>query len=280
MVTSSNRTQISQQHHGKALQLFLREELNLSSRQTKTLLDRRTVFVNGKRVWMAKHTLRKGDVVEWPTPDSGKPLTKKEIPILYKDAYLMAVHKPAGLISDLEKNSVEGLLRIQEGNPELRALHRLDKQTSGVLLFLRTAEHREAYLNLFRNKEIQKMYQALLVGPLERDEVTIRKAIDSKQTETHFRVLRRNGNFCKVECEIGTGRLHQIRRHALELGCRVAGDNKYGQHIIISHIEKTLPRQMLHAFSVEFICPQGNNKVKIHAPLPPDFQMAVKKMGL
>lgn len=280
MVTSSNRTQISQHHHGKALQLFLREELKLSSRQTKALLDLRTVFVNGKRVWMAKHTLKKGDVIEWPTPVSGKPLSKQDIPILYKDAYVVAVNKPAGLISDLEKNSVEGLLRIQEGNPEIRALHRLDKQTSGVLLFLRTSEHREAYLNLFRNKEIQKMYQALLVGPLERDEVTIRKAIDSKQTETHFRVLRRKGNFCKVECEIGTGRLHQIRRHALELGCRVAGDNTYGQHILISHIEKTLSRQMLHAFSVEFICPQGKTKVKIHAPLPADFQMAVKKMGL
>ena len=277
---SNNQSQVSQHHHGKALQLFLREELNLSSRQAKSLLDRRTVFVNGKRVWMAKHLLKKGDIIEWPTQVKTKNSGKQELPILYKDGYILAVNKPAGLVSDRDKRSVENLLRTQENHSSIRALHRLDKETSGVLLFLRTSEHREAYLNLFRNKEIQKFYQTLLVGTLEREHVTIRKAIDTKQTETHFRVLKRKGPFSKVECEIGTGRTHQIRRHALELGCRVAGDTKYGQFIPISDVEKTLSRQMLHAFSVEFICPLQKKKIKIHAPLPPEFQKASKRMGL
>ena len=275
----ANRNIIIQRDHGKTLQQFLRDELHLSSRQAKDLLDTRAVFVNGKRIWMAKHNLRKDDLVEWP--QQRKPRKQGEnIEILYKDPYILAVNKAPGLISDKDKQSVEALLREQEGNPEIRALHRLDKPTSGLLMFLRSSEHRETYLDLFRRKEMQKTYQALLAGQPNQDQVTIRRALDGKSTETTFRVLKRHGNFCKVECLIGTGRQHQIRRHAMELGCRVAGDTQYAQQIPISPIEKSLPRQMLHAFSVEFICPHSKRKIRIHAPFAPDFQSAIKQMGL
>ncbi|MDF3127719.1 RluA family pseudouridine synthase [Kiritimatiellaeota bacterium B1221] len=275
----SNRSLITQRDHGKTLQQFLRDELKLSSRQAKSLLDTRAVFVNGKRIWMAKHNLRKDDLVEWPhQKKSPKPGDK--INILYKDPYIIAINKAPGVISDRDKFSAESLLREQENNPEIRALHRLDKPTSGLLMFLRSSDHREAYLELFRRKEIQKTYQTLLVGQPREDQVTIRRALDGKSTETTFRVLKRHGNFCKVECTIGTGRQHQIRRHAMELGCRVAGDTQYAQQLPISPIEKSLPRQMLHAFSVEFICPHSKRKIRIHAPFTHDFQSAIKQMGL
>lgn len=279
MPHSANQNLVTQRHHERTLQQFLRDELNLSSRQAKALLDTRAVFVNGKRTWMAKHPLKKGDQVEWPN----QRITSKKgaaIEILYQDPYIIAVNKAPGMISDLDKHSVESQLREQLGNPALRALHRLDKETSGLLLFLQSSEHREAYLNLFRRKEIQKVYQALLVGQPSKDDATIRKALDEKSTETTFRVLKRHGEFCKVECHIGTGRQHQIRRHAVDLGCRVAGDTKYAQQIPISPIEKSLPRHMLHAFSVAYICPLSKRKVHIHAPFPADFQSAIKKMGL
>jgi 23S rRNA pseudouridine1911/1915/1917 synthase len=279
MSKSKNQRLITQQDHGKALQLFLREELQISNRQAKTLLDNRAVLVNGKRVWMAKHPLRKGDQVEWPALTIN-PSPSENIEILYQDPYLIAVNKAPGLVSDRDPKSVETRLREQENNPALRALHRLDKETSGLLMFLRNSEHREAYLDLFRRQEIHKVYQALLLGQPDKENATIRKTLDGKSAESHFRVLKRKGDFCKVECKIGTGRLHQIRRHALELNCRVAGDRQYGAKLPLNAIEKSLPRQMLHAFSVEFFCPQTRKKVKIHAPLAADFQSAIKQMGL
>ena len=278
---SLQRQTVTPHQQGQTLQTFLREELQISSRQAKSLLDSRKVFVNGKRIWMAKHTLRKGDRIEWsPLPRSGKKNTHTKITVLYRDAYLMAVNKAPGYLSDRDPKSIEALLRIQEGNPALRALHRLDRDTSGLLLFLLSSEHRNSYQDLFRKKEIRKVYQALLCGHPPSDTVTLRKSLDGKSAETTFRVLKTHGDFCKVECQIGTGRLHQIRRHALEIGCRVAGDRKYGSQLPLSSIEKSLPRQMLHAFTVEFKCPLSGKKIRIHAPLAEDFQKAVKQLGV
>ncbi|WFB35343.1 RluA family pseudouridine synthase [Kiritimatiellota bacterium B12222] len=279
MSKNSKNKLISPKDQGKTLLLYLREELQISNRQAKDLLDRRSVFVNGKRVWIAKHKLKIGDLVEYP-PVQEKRERSPKIEIVYKDPFLLAVNKAPGLISDREKNSVEDLLRKQEGNPSIRALHRLDKETSGLLMFLYNSQHREAYLDLFRRQEIAKVYQCLLAGQPQEYQITVRKVLDSKTAETNFRFLKRQGEFCKAECKISTGRLHQIRRHALEINCRVAGDRKYAQNMPISTLEKSLPRQMLHAYGVEFICPKSKKKIQIHAPLAPDFQKAVKQMGL
>lgn len=279
MPKSLHRSLISPRDHGKSLQVFLKESLQISNRQAKALLDNRAVLVNGQRVWMAKHLLRKGDQVEWPSlPTAPKP--GAPVNILYRDDALLAVNKAPGRVSDRDDKSVESVLRLQENNPALRALHRLDKETSGLLMFLHGSEHREAYLDLFRRQEIQKIYQVLLTGKPDRDRITVRKSLDGKSAETHFRILKSKGDFCIAECRIDTGRLHQIRRHALEMGCRVAGDRQYGAEMPLNALEKTLSRQMLHALSVDFICPLSRRKIHIHAPLPADFRDAAGQMGL
>ncbi|MGA0334009.1 MAG: RluA family pseudouridine synthase [Kiritimatiellia bacterium] len=273
--------QVSKSHQGSTLQQFLREELQLSNRQAKALVDSRGVFVNGKRIWMAKHALRSGDKVECAAlPPPEKKIFEHEIAILFRDERILAVNKPAGLVSDRDAKSVEALLRTRELNPALRALHRLDRETSGLLLFLQTSEARERYLDLFRNQEILKVYQVLLAGQPKENEIVIRKSLDGKSAETRFRILKRRGEFCRAECQISTGRLHQIRRHALEMGCRVAGDRKHGLSTPASGIEKSLPRQMLHAFRVEFICPFSSRTIRIQAPLAADFQAAIQQLKL
>jgi RluA family pseudouridine synthase len=278
--TAPIRFQVSPGNTGESLQGFLRDQLRISSRQAKELLNRRSVFVNGKRVWMAKHSLRKGDTVEvTESPVSATP-RNVPLPLLYEDSWILAVNKPPDRVSDRAADSVEACLRSENNLPNLRALHRLDRPTSGVLLFTRDETMREPYLELFRKKQIEKIYIALLVGQPASREVVIRKPLDGKAAETMFTVQKRKGNFCCVECRIPTGRLHQIRRHALSMGCRVAGDRQYGQRSEIQPHEKNLPRQMLHAASVSYTCPHRNRPVLIFAPLPQDFTNAKKEMGL
>lgn len=274
------RFQVPPANAGEGLQGFLRDQLNISSRQAKDLLNRRSVLVNGKRVWMAKHVLKKGDTVEIVGSVAPPPAGSGSIPLLYADDWILAVNKPPDSLSDRAGDSVEARLRAQEHLPALRALHRLDRTTSGVLLFNREASMRDAYLKLFRDKHIQKRYLTLLAGQPADRETVVRKPLDGKTAETTFTVIKRKGDFCSAECRITTGRLHQIRRHALHIGCRVAGDRQYGRQNNIHPLEKTLSRQMLHAASVSFICPHRNIRVYIEAPLPGDFTSAKKRLGL
>ncbi|MDA3874878.1 MAG: RluA family pseudouridine synthase [Kiritimatiellae bacterium] len=274
------RFQVTPANAGERLQGFLRDRLGISSRQAKYLLNRRSVFVNGKRVWMAKHALKKGDTVEGAGAPPPSPAQQEPLPILYGDSWILAVNKPPDRVSDRAPDSVESILRKQENLPGLRALHRLDRPTSGVVLFNRDESMRAPYLDLFRGNRIEKIYVALLVGQLDSRETGVRIPLDGKTAETNFTVIKRKGDFCRVECRIPTGRQHQIRRHALNIGCRVAGDRHYGQQSNIHPLEKTLPRKMLHAASVTFTCPHRNVPIHIFAPLPQDFTVAQKQMGL
>ncbi|MEX2607731.1 MAG: RluA family pseudouridine synthase [Kiritimatiellia bacterium] len=274
------RFQVSAANAGESLQGFVRDQFGISSRQAKDLLNRRSVIVNGRRVWMAKHKVQKGDTVEVVDAPSPPPARREPLTILYGDPWILAVNKPPDRVSDRASDSVESCLREQENLPRLRALHRLDRPTSGVLLFNRDESMREPYLDLFRGKRIEKMYEALLAGQPADRETAVRKPLDGKSAETTFTVIKRNGDFCRVECRIATGRLHQIRRHALAIGCRVAGDRHYGSQGGIHPLEKNLPRHMLHAASVTFTCPHRNIPIHIFAPLPPDFTHARKQLGL
>lgn len=274
------RFQVPAASAGESLHGFLRDRLGTSSRQAKELLNRRSVFVNGKRVWMAKHILKKGDTVEVADSPPPSPPKRERLPILYGDSWILAVNKPPDRVSDRASDSVESILRTQENLPNLRALHRLDRPTSGVLLFNRDESMREPYLELFREKRIEKVYMALLVGQLDTRETVVRKSLDGKTAETAFTVLKRTGGFCRVECRIPTGRRHQIRRHALNIGCRVAGDRHYVPQSGIHPLEKTLPRHMLHASSIAFTCPHRMIPVHIFAPLPRDFVVAQEQLGL
>lgn len=278
--TPPTRFHVTPANAGVRLQPFLRDSLGISSRLAKDLLNRRSVFVNGQRVWMAKHPLKKWDIVEVAGTPSPSPVHKEALPVLYEDPWILAINKPPYRVSDRASDSVESILSTQENLPQLRALHRLDRPTSGVLLFNRDESMREPYLELFRGKRIEKLYIALLVGQPPSRETVVRKSLDGKTAETTFTVINRKGDFCRVECRIPTGRQHQIRRHALNIGCRVAGDRHYDQKNGIHPLEKTLPRQMLHASSVSFTCPHRGKPIHIFAPLPQDVTEAQKLLGL
>jgi 23S rRNA pseudouridine1911/1915/1917 synthase len=265
---------------GQTLQDFLREKRGLSMRQTKALIDARNVYVNGQRIWMARHALRPGDRVQAPTLPP--PAAPKDLPpaLLHEDEWLIAYDKAPGIVCDEHPASAEALLRAKLNLPTLRALHRLDRDTSGVLLFTRREEDREPYVDLFRQHQIHKTYQALVRGRPDKNRFRIDTRLDGKEALTDVSVLGRHGNYCRLACSIPTGRTHQIRRHLAEVGCVLVGERHYAQQGPAPEIERSIARQMLHAAEVSFTCPHLGSPLQIRSPLPADFKEALKRFGL
>ena len=271
------RVQPSQK--GTLLLAFVKECLGLSGSKSKALLDKRAVWVNGKRVWMAKHALSVGDQVEIRV---GAATTKvnPDIEILFQDQWILAVNKPAGMISESHKQSVESLLRSTTSNPQLRALHRLDKDTSGVLLFTKTSSIRESFIECFREKTVHKSYAVLLAGALPADPKKVSARVDGQDAQSIFSRETIADGFCRATCQILTGRTHQIRKHAGVLSCRVLGDKHYTKGPPISQKEKQVPRQMLHAEHIRFTSPPHGQDINLHAPWPQDFRKTAKEFRL
>ena len=212
--------------------------------------------------------------------------------IIYEDAHLIVVDKPAGvpvLPDGWEKDS-EYLVRMLEEQYEIIFIvHRLDKITSGVMVFARDAETHRALNIQFENHEAQKTYHAILEGNPKWDEKIARHplranvgkkhrtAVDDKNgkpSETRFRVIKRFSESALIEAKPMTGRTHQIRVHAYALGHPLVEDFLYGAQDMYG-----LPRPMLHAQALSFIHPVTNERVKFSTPHPADFEEALKIVG-
>ena len=211
--------------------------------------------------------------------------------IIYEDEYLIVVDKPAGLSvlpDGWEKDSDYLVKRLEEQLGKVFIVHRLDKITSGVMIFARNAETHRALNIQFENHEAQKTYHAILEGNPKWEEKVAkhplranvghkhRTMVDDKHgkpSETHFRVIKRYEEAALVEAKPITGRTHQIRVHAYALGHPLVEDVLYG-----ARDQYGLPRPMLHARSLSFIHPATNERLKFSAPHPSDFEEALKQM--
>jgi 23S rRNA pseudouridine1911/1915/1917 synthase len=176
---------------------------------------------------------------------------------------------------------VAGLAEGHVGGP-LTLLHRLDKDTSGVLLLGRTREFSAALLEDFRHRRVEKRYLALVRGaPRQTFEVVshLREADGDRiqtvrsggmRAETGFRVLGRAGDYALVEAIPRTGRTHQIRVHLSQVGDPILGDGLYGGEAAAAG--RPVPRQMLHAWFLSFRHPASGESLRIEAPIPEDFR--------
>ena len=212
--------------------------------------------------------------------------------IIHEDTQIIVVNKPAGLSvlpDGWEKDSDYLVKRIEEQYGKIFIVHRLDKITSGVMVFARDAETHRALNLQFENREAQKTYHAILEGNPKWEEKVVkyplranvghkhRTVVDDrhgKPSETHFRVIKRNEESALVEAKPMTGRTHQIRVHAYALGHPLVEDILYG-----ARDRYGLPRPMLHAQSLSFIHPATNERLKFSAPHPDDFEEALKILG-
>jgi len=215
------------------------------------------------------------------------------IPIIFEDSALLVIDKPAGLLSipdgyDAAKPHLRGVLEPQYGR--LWIVHRLDKDTSGVLVLARNAAaHRELNLQFF-NHQIQKTYHALVIGIPEWDEKIVnaplranigrrkRTVVDPKRGKTaltEIRVLERFRDHSFVEIHPKTGRTHQIRAHLYYLGYPILSDPLYGDGTQTALIH----RLALHARSLTFQHPLTREPKTFPVPYPDDFATALQKLN-
>ncbi|MBP5321991.1 MAG: RluA family pseudouridine synthase [Kiritimatiellae bacterium] len=272
---------VSKNESDQTLQAYLAKKLKLSNRGAKNLIDRKQVWINRRNVWMARHLVRTGDTIELPndalqTAETGKAPAPVKLRILVEDDDYLVIDKPSGLLST-GTWSAEELLREQTGIPELQAVHRLDKETTGCLLFAKSIEARNAAVEVFKTHLVKKIYQAIVWGKFERASSTVTPDLDGERAISHIsrEIATKDASFIKIRIE--TGRTHQIRRHLAMIRFPILGDRQYGLKKVHDPRLQTIPRVMLHASELELPHPiQIKTILKAHSPLPADFRRCLK----
>jgi RluA family pseudouridine synthase len=254
---------------------FLAARLALSRKKAKRLLDERCVLVNRHRIWMARHPLRHGDVVEVlrAPPPAAAPA------VLLQDDDYVVVNKPPG-IESTGPDSVEALLRRAGNEPGLAAAHRLDRDTSGCLMFARNPAALEDAVAAFRAGSVTKTYHAIVSGCLRTPGLTVDRPLDRQRAVTRLRTVSAVREASHLAVRIETGRTHQIRRHLAELHHPVIGDRQYAVGRQESERSLEAPRQMLHASTLQVRVPRTGRTLLATAPLPGDFRRCLRRLGL
>jgi RluA family pseudouridine synthase len=270
---------VKAEDRGLKLLPFLRKHCaHLSSvKGLKRAIDTKHVVVNGRIETFSTHPLKVGDTVEIKLAEApSKPIT-----ILYEDDALLICNKPAGAVSD---NSLF---------PRCHLVHRLDKETSGALIFAKTAQVKEQMIELFRAFKIEKRYLAVVDGKVSKESGTIESNLAKKHSYvgqtiygsaptgqraiTLWKCLSRSADASLVECFPKTGRTHQLRVHLKELGHPILGDTQYSR---IFHCPYKPTRILLHASHLSFPHPKTGAQLDVAAPLPDDFEVALVALKL
>ncbi|PMP60453.1 MAG: RluA family pseudouridine synthase [Sulfurihydrogenibium sp.] len=251
------------------LKEFIAQTLKISKNQAKDIIDSRNVLVNSKRVWIATHNLKEGDVVEIIQP---QPSNKDQIKIIYEDEFILAVNKPPTLVSDKEKNSVEYILREKLKNEKIKAIHRLDKETSGILLLAKDFNIYERFKDMWDDKNVFKLYLAISHNEATFTNLTINSEIDGKPAVSHVKLLKKGNGFSYFQVRIETGRKHQIRKHLASIRHPIVGDKVYGVKKLENALVKRVSRQMLHSYKLSFFHPYKNQRLDLTAEIPTDFK--------
>lgn len=286
---------------GARLDVVLAARTGLSRSAAQRLIDAGQVTIAGGRA-RKRHELRLGEEVVWQLPpERPSALTAEVVPyeVVYEDQWLLVIDKPAGVVvhpapGHEHGTLAQGLVELgARGGHEMRPgiVHRLDKDTSGLLIVARSDE---AYLSLvaaMERRDIKRVYLALLYGDLPESEGTIdapigrhirdRKRMSlhsnaARSAVTHFRVLGRAAGYTLVRVQLETGRTHQIRVHFAALGYAVAGDVQYSKR----PRPEGLGRQFLHAARLGFPHPRDGRQLEFTSPLPPDLARFAESLGL
>ncbi len=283
----------------KLLQDFLALKFSLSRRSAKAAIDGRNVWVNRRCVWIARYSLKTGDVVEMPSAvvkgaqkqSSGRPAadssSKTDVParrhvrVLWQDDRYLVCDKPAGLVSCDDPKSVESILRVQESVPTLEAVHRLDRDTTGCLVFAKNRESLEAAVELFRTHEVSKVYHAIVAGEFKWQHRVVDTPLDGQNAVSRVTREAKSADASLLRVRIDTGRTNQIRRHLASLRFPVVGDRVFGLKNARDPRLMRVPRQMLHASTISMPHPfSRKEEISVHSPLPADFRAALRLFGM
>ena len=293
--------------HGSRLDQALAAGVPEFSRSyLQQLIEAGAVTVNGVVVTKSSGKVRAGDkgsIELRPTPQSQafKP-EAMALDVVYEDEHLLVVNKPAGLVVHPAPGNWSGtLLNGLLGRdakamllPRAGIVHRLDKDTSGLMVVARTRAAMDALVGMIAARDVSRQYLALAhhpwVGPRQRQVETavgrdprnrLRMAVvdlthqAGKTASTGFTLLDNADKGCWVQCTLQTGRTHQIRVHMASIGHALVGDTLYGGHAVAG-----MERQALHAFRLAFEHPFTQAALEFHAPLPADMASALENWGL
>ena len=301
---------------------YLFERLVNSSRnRIQKAADAGLIMANGKPV-KSSYKVKPCDVltVMMDRPRYDNDIIPEDIPldIVYEDNDLMVVNKPAGLVVHPGCGNYHGTLvnviawhlkdnpKYDPNDPQVGLVHRIDKDTSGLLVVAKTPDAKTHLGLQFYNKTTKRKYNALVWGVVENNEGTIERNIgrnpkdrmqmavlsdpaQGKHAVTHYRVLERLGYVTLVECVLETGRTHQIRVHMKHIGHTLFNDERYGGNEILkgTHFSKykqfvnncfeTCPRQALHAMTLGFVHPRTGEEMFFTSPLPEDMTNLIDK---
>ena len=287
----------------KRLDSYLADEKrDISRTMLKKLLDDGNILVNGKKQ-KSSYKVQNNDEIQISKPEAKEiNLKAQDIPVevIYEDKDIIAVNKPKGMVVHPAVGNTEGTLvnaimnickdSLSGIGGEIRPgiVHRLDKDTSGLLIIAKNDEAHVKMSNEIKNREVKKIYIALVRGIVKENEATIDMPIgrstkdrkkmavtrNGKNAITHFKVLKRYQNYTLLKIKIDTGRTHQIRVHMAEIGHPVIGDYIYSN----GKNEFGVEGQMLHAKELEFKHPITGKVLHLEAKLPDYFEEVLQKL--
>lgn len=283
---------------GSRIDKYLSEELELSRSKIQKLIKEEKVFVNGKKV-SSSYSVRVDDEIEVNDElDYEIHVDPEDIPldIVYEDDDLLILNKASGMVVHPAPGHYSGTLvnallyRYGElAGEKFRPgiVHRLDKDTSGLMLVAKNEWTLEKLSTMISNKEVERKYLAIVDGLIKHDSGTVDAPIgrdvnnrqkmavtdvNGKESITHFRVLERFDNHTYIECRLETGRTHQIRVHMAYIGYPVCNDPLYGRG------KSTEFGQMLHSYFIKFKHPRTNKELSFEVNAPKEFQEKLEEL--
>ena len=258
---------------------------NLSKNSVKSLLHNEKVFVNGNMTTKYNYELNIGDVVEI------REKVAKNIDIIYEDKDIIVINKPSGLLTvatEKEKNKtayhlVMEYLKKKNKNNRIFIIHRLDKDTSGIIMFAKNERAKHLYQDNWNDIVKKRCYYAVIDGKMENKEGTIKSYLkengnmvysvkdrSGKLAITEYKVLKERKNISLLDINLRTGRKNQIRVHMKENKTPILGDLKYGEK------SKLINRLALHAYKLELINPVTKKLLTFEVNMPNEFKTLFK----
>ncbi|MCB1108223.1 MAG: RluA family pseudouridine synthase [Chlamydiia bacterium] len=278
---------VSRDDEGVRLSSFIRYQLveKYSLSAVKRAIDRCAAQVNGHTECFASYKVAYGDEITVDMEVLGQMAEKapeRAAQVLFEDEQLLVFDKPAGMASTQEE--------IDEQFSKGILVHRLDKETSGVMILAKTPSIQRYFEELFRKREVKKDYLAIVAGEMVTERGLIENSVQKVSSYdggslwgvapsgrglravTHWQRLKWGGGLSLVRCQPRTGRTHQIRVHMSHIGYPIIGDRQYGRQIDLPFVAL---RHMLHAKGVAFIHPVTGELIRVEAAVPQDFQSAI-----
>ena len=280
---------IAEEHQGLTVEGYLKQVLNYSGRKIQKLTRQTGIVLNKKTVYLQKK-VKTGDILRVLTLEDlsyGVEPEPGPVEILYEDGYLIVLNKPSGLLVHPAGQTSRGTLSnylahyyLQQGVIyTVRPLHRLDRETSGCVVFAKDSNTQALLDNFLKEGSLKRTYQAVVNGIVDPPAGTINAPIGPHPTKpnrrsvnpkgdpaiTHYKTLQTLSGASLLELTLATGRTHQIRVNLSYLQHPIIGDRMYGKGSAL------ISGQALHAFSLHFPHPVGQRKIAVKAPFPADF---------